>query len=160
MVFAIIEVDSGKGWQSMHVDYLLDAILELNEAEMQLRYVNSLENVLPKKQKEAEKALAKRVGRCLSDTYIKVEKLYQKRKISFEEKENILIQLSQTALKVASTLEEHQITLNEAEQVFRLRGIDLPYKRKQFELWDIFKWPNKGVASGMKRQLIEIILDL
>lgn len=125
-------------------------LAELQDAEQQLRYAQDEQKDL---ERVEEKDVLKKVGTSVVKIWDKTEYSFCKGTFSQETRDALLKKISHTALQVACSLEDFNISLAEAKVIFGLKDVANAKCIRKFEIIDILNWPDKGIVRGMKRQL-------
>lgn len=137
------------------------SIIKLHKAEMEMRILNELYDQGEDNNKEL-KNMAIKVGGLLVDLWNELKKLENENDLKKREITAICNQISKTALKVACTLDECQASFLEVKKVFFKGSVRTGswFCQEKFEIFDLFCWPDEGLVSDMKKELLIIIANL
>ena len=130
---------------------------ELHEAEQQLRYAQEESKDYVANEQVGEKDVLKKVGNSVVKIWGRMEYCFHKGTFSQESIDTLLKKISHTALQVACSLEDYNISSSEAKVIFGLHDVANAKCIRRFEITEILNWPDKGIVLGMKRQLKTLI---
>lgn len=139
------------------------SIIKLHKVEMEMRILNELIKQGEDKNNEL-KNIAIKVGGLLADIWSELKILEKENEFKENQITAVCNLISKTALKVACTLEEKQASFLEAKGVFLKKTVRtrsrFGFGQRKFEVFDILSWPDEGLVSEMKKELLIIIASL
>jgi len=125
------------------------SILKLHKVEMEMRILNELIKQGEDKNNEL-KNIAIKVGGLLADIWSELKILEKENEFKENQITAVCNLISKTALKVACTL---------LKKTVRTRS-RFGFGQRKFEVFDILSWPDEGLVSEMKKELLIIIASL
>ena len=112
---------------------------DLQEAEQQLRYAQEEPRDFVLKGRVGEKDVLKKVGTSVVKIWDKTEYCFLKGTFSQETRDELLKKISHTALQVACSLEDYNISSSEAKVIFGLNNVANAKCIRKFEIIDILQ---------------------